>query len=117
MLVDQGGAGLAGGEHVVHGWKLFEVEDDGGGDVLGLRSRRREADRQQFTDLPDLVLGKDRLLGDLETGEPRNGPDRLHVREVGRREHVVAKRLRYVDRPDTGMRQGAADEGDVLQAG
>ncbi|GJE41207.1 hypothetical protein AEGHOMDF_0369 [Methylobacterium soli] len=117
MLVHEGGARRAGRQHVVDGRQLLEVENDRGRDVLGLGPARGEAEGHELAHLPDLAGGQDRLLRDLEAGQARDRPDRLDAVEIGRGEDAVAVGLRHVDRPDAGMGEGAAHEGDVLQAG
>ena len=81
--------GVARREHVVHGRQLFEVERDGAGDILGLRTRRRDAHRDDLADEAHLVGCERGLLGDLEAAQARNGADRLDAYEIGSGENRV----------------------------
>src|SRR3954471_9559657 len=116
MLVDEGGARLARGQHVVDGRQLLEVEDDRGRDVLRLGPGRGEAEGDELAYLPELAGRQNRLLPDLEAGQARHRPDWLHAVEIGCGEDAIAVGLGHVDRADAGMGERAAHEGDVLQA-
>ena len=103
-------------QHIVDRRKLFEVERHRGRDILGLGPRRRHAHGDEFSDVPHFAGRKHRLLRYLETGQAGHGADRLDPGQIRGREHDIAKTLRHMDGPDAGMRQRAADEGDILQA-
>ena len=69
MIVHQLRRRGAGREHVVHGRQFFEVERDGTGDILGLRTRRRDAHRDKLADETHLVGCERGLFGDLEAAQ------------------------------------------------
>ena len=69
MVVHQLRPRVAGREHVVHGRQFFEIERDGTGDILGLRTRRRDAHRDKLADETHLVGCERGLLGDLEAAQ------------------------------------------------
>ena len=117
MLVHQRRARLARLPHVVDGGKLLEIERHGRRNVLGLGTRRRHAHRDEFADLAHLAGGKHRLLGNLESRQPRHCADRIDAGEIRRGEDAAAITLRHMDAADQRMRQRAAHEGDVLQPG
>jgi hypothetical protein len=65
--------------------------------------------------MADLAGRKHGLLGDLETGQRRHRADWLHIGQVICREDNVTIALGNVDAFDAGMRQRAANEGDILK--
>jgi hypothetical protein len=65
--------------------------------------------------MADLAGREHRLLGDLETGQRRHRADRLHIGQIICREDNVTIALGNVDASDAGMRQRAANEGDILK--
>jgi hypothetical protein len=50
MVMHKGRFRRARREHVVHGRQFFQIERDRAGDILGLRSGRRDAHREKLTD-------------------------------------------------------------------
>ncbi len=117
MLVHQRRAGLARFQHIVDRRQLVEVERHRGRDILGLRARRRHAHGDEFTDLAHFSNSKHRLLGDLEPRQTGHRADRLDAGEIARDKHRTAKFVRHMDAADARMRQRAAHERHVLQAG
>jgi hypothetical protein len=116
MLVDQRRPGLPRFQHIVDGRKLFEVERHRGRDILGLCPGRCHAHGDELSDVTRFAGRQNRLLRYLEAGQAGDGADRFYSRQIGGREHDIAKMLRHVDGPDPRMGQRAADEGDILQA-
>ena len=116
VLVNQRAAGLARLAHVVDGGQRLEVERHRGCDIFGLGPRLRHAHRHHLTDMADLAGREHGLLGDLETGQRRHRADRLHIGQIICREDNVTIALGNVDAFDPGMRQRAANEGNVLKA-
>jgi hypothetical protein len=114
VLVNQRAAWLARFLHVIDGGKRLEVERHRGCDIFGVGPRLRHAHRYHLTDMADLAGRQHGLLGDLETGQRRHRADRLHIGQIICREDNVAIALGDVDGFDAGMRQRAANEGDVL---
>jgi hypothetical protein len=68
----------------------------------------------QLADMANLVGGERRLLRHLEAAQARHRADRLHADEIGRRERAVALIGRDGNAANAGVREGAADEGDVF---
>jgi hypothetical protein len=59
---------------------------------------------------------ENRLLGDLESGQAGYRADRFDARQIRGRKNDIAITFRYMDVPYPGVRQRAANEGDILQA-
>ena len=117
MLVDERRFRVTRLAHVVDGGKLFEVQRHRGRDIFGLRPRRRHAHRDEFSDVAHFAGRKNGLFGYLEAGQAGHRADRLDAGQIRGREHDVAITFRHMDGSYPGMRQRAADEGDILQAG
>jgi len=66
--------------------------------------------------MADLAGREHRLLGDLETGQRRYRADRLHIGQIICREDNVTIALWNMNGLYPGMRQRAANEGNILQA-
>ncbi|OIQ65135.1 hypothetical protein GALL_533100 [mine drainage metagenome] len=116
MLVDQCCSRVACSEHVVDGGKLFEIQRHRGRDILGLGPRRSHAHGDELSDMSHLAGRKNRLLGYLEAGQAGYSADRLDPAQICGREDDIAVPLGHVDIPYPGMRQRAADKGNILQA-
>ena len=69
MVMHKGRFRRARREHVVHGRQFFQIERDRAGDILGLRTGRRDAHREKLTDEAHLVGRERGLLGDLEAAQ------------------------------------------------
>src|SRR6516164_1309154 len=114
VLVDQRNAVLARFQHVVNGRQFLELERHRRGKVLGVRPRRGDAHGDQLADMANLVGGERRLLRHLEAAQTRHRANRLHADEISRRERAVALIGRDGNAANAGVREGAADEGDVV---
>ena len=117
MLVHQRRTRLARLPHVIDGGKLLQIERHRRRNVLGFGARRRHAHGDEFADLAHLAGGKHRLLGNLESRQPRNRADRIDAGEIRRGEDAAAIALRHMDAADQRMRQRTAHKGNVLQPG
>ena len=113
--MDQRRVCVACAKHIVDGRKLFEVQRHRGRDILGLRTGRRHAHGDELADVAYLAGRKNRLLGYLEAGQGGYGADRQDPGQIRSRKDDIAISLRHMDRFYPGVRQRAADEGDVLQ--
>ena len=69
VLVDQGGAGRASFEHVVHSRQFREIERDRLRNVFGFRPRGTDAHGYQLADMTHLVGGERRLFRYLESAQ------------------------------------------------
>jgi len=114
MLVDQRGVAVARFQHVVNRRQFLELERHRRGKVLGVRPRRGDAHGDQLADMANLVGGERRLLRHLEAAQTRHRANRLHADEISRRERAVALIGRDGNAANAGVREGAADEGDVV---
>ena len=117
MLVHERGARLARRAHVADRRQFLEVQGYARRDILGFGARRRDAHRDELADMPDLAGRERRLLGDLEAGQSRHGPDRVDAVQIRRGEHPIPNGVGNFDAANAGMGERAADEGDVLHAG
>jgi hypothetical protein len=117
VLVDQGGAGRACFQHVVHSRQFREIERDRLRNVFGFRPCGADAHGYQLADMTDLVGGERRLLRYLESAQARHRADRLHAGELRRGERGGAMFRRDGNAAKAGVRDRAADEGDVLHSG
>src|SRR5260370_12474586 len=115
MFVDECGPGFPRFPHIVDRRKLFEVQRHRGRDILGLRPGRRHAHGDEFSDVTHFAGRQDTLLRYLEPAQAGYGADRLYPRQIRGREHDIAITLRHVDGLYPGVRQRAADEGDILK--
>ncbi len=116
MLVDQGGAGRACFQHVVHSRQFREIERDRLRNVFGFRPRGADAHGHQLADMTHLVGGERRLLRYLESAQARHRADRFHAGELRRRERGAAIFRRDGNAAQAGVRERAANEGDVLHS-
>ena len=98
LLVHQWSAGFQRGQHIGDGRQLFEIQADHGGNVLGLRARRRQAHRDDLTDIANLVGRQYRLRRVLEPLERRRRDDRLHADKILRGENGMTDFLRNINR-------------------
>ncbi len=116
MLVDERRIRLERLAHVINGGQFFEIEGNGGRDVLGLGSRRRHAHGNQLTDLSHLVRRKNRLIRNLEARQRCYCADRLDADQVGGSEYHMAITFGDLNGFDARMSEGAANEGHILQS-
>ena len=99
-------------------WVALErAEKDRLGDVLGLRARRGETHRNQFTHITNLIGRQNRLGRGLESLERRRRDDRLHSDQISRRENGMAEIVRNMDGAKTRVSDGAAHESDLARSG
>ena len=82
LLVNPRRVGCERNVDVPHRRMLFEFDRAGLGDVLGLGACRCDADRDHFSNEPNLALRQRRILGMLETLRGAVGDDRLQRREI-----------------------------------
>jgi len=115
--VHQGSAGFLRIQHVDDGRQLLVLDGDLGGDIFRLRPGVGDAESDQLTDLPYLVGHERRLIGGLETGQPRYGPDRPHLGQIARGEDVCAPLVGDMNTAQAGMRDGTAHERNIAHAG
>ena len=116
LLVHQGGWRIARRNRIDDGRKLIEVELYASGKVFRLRACCRDAHGDGLADEADLVLRQRRIIGRLEAGQSEL---RLHRADsdVRAHEHRRFGPRRLADGADTGVRQGAAQECHLTQAG
>jgi hypothetical protein len=117
VLVDEDGGVPACVQHVVNRRQFLEIERHGPGEVLGLCPRRSDAHRHQFAHMADFVGCERVLLRDFEAAQAGDRPDRLHTDEIGCGEGVAALIGGNGNAANAPMRDGAADESDVLHSG
>ena len=110
LLVQQGGVGLAGVQHVDDGRQLFKVQLDLGRHVFGLRPAGGDAHGDQLADLTNLVTGQRPLLCRLVAGQGGDRDDRPHTVEVVHRVDLPALVRRHADGPYPGMGERASNE-------
>ena len=104
-------------QHVVDSRQFLEIDFDGRGDIFGFGPRIGDAHRNQFTDLPDLLNGQDRLVRCLEPRQPRHCADRLDAFKVGGRENGILVLRRDLYPSNTGMGERTANERHIAQPG
>lgn len=101
----------------MNGGQLIEVDLHLRRNILGLGPRWGDAHREQFADVADLARRKNRLVRGLETLKAGDSADWPHALEIVGDEDAVTQVGRDMDGPDSGVRERAAHEGDVLHVG
>ena len=84
LVVHQGRARTAGGEHVGHRRQLLVVDLTSGGDVLGFGARAADAHGDDLADVAHLARRQDRLARMLEAAQRRRRADRLDAGKIRR---------------------------------
>src|SRR4029077_8275483 len=115
--VHQRAVGLACRQHVGNGRHGLELELDFGGHVFGFSARVRNAHGDELADVAHLALGQHGLHGRLEPRQRGVGADRGNGAEIFGDEDTVAELGGHAHIPDAGVRQRAAQEGNLLHAG
>ena len=113
LLVHQGRAGFASGEHVAKYWQFLDLDADRINDVLGLSPCVSHTHCDQFADMADLTTRQYWLIGGFETRQGGMRPDRGDRREIVSDKHLLTAFVRNRGIAEVAVSNGAPEEGDM----